>query len=99
MRANVDLDIGRKTFTSGLLPELIAVLRRRRPGDLVAVIGDEPSIGPELERWCRCTGNPLLETTVEEGGTRWIFRCGAVAARAGVPTEEHRPVGSRLWLY
>jgi radical SAM family protein/4Fe-4S single cluster protein len=99
MRADVDLDIGRKTFTSGLLPELIAVLRRSRSGDLVAVVGDEPSIGPQLETWYRFTGNALLEATLENGRNRWIFRYGAVAVLAGVPTEDRRPVGSRLWLY
>jgi hypothetical protein len=36
MRADVDLGIGRKTSALGLLPELIDVLRRGRPGDLVA---------------------------------------------------------------
>src|ERR1700730_1055193 len=66
MRADVNLDIGRKTFASGLLPELIAVLRRSQPGDLVAVVGDEESIGPGLETWCRFTGNSLLEVTVEK---------------------------------
>jgi hypothetical protein len=95
MKADVDLDIGRKTFASGLLPELIAVLRNSRPGDLVALIGDEESVGPELETWCRFTGNPLLETTVEKGRVRWVFRCGAVA----VIPEDERPIGSRLWLY
>jgi TusA-related sulfurtransferase len=95
MRADVDLDIGRKTFTTGLLSELIAVLRRSRPGDLVAVIGDEPSIGRELETWCRFTGNALLEATVDDGRNRWIFRYGPVAK----PADENRPVGSRLWLY
>ena len=95
MKADIDLDIGRKTFASGLLPELIAVLHRSRPGDLVAVVGDEESIGPELETWCRFTGNPLLEATLERGRMRWVFRCGAVA----VPAEANRPVGSRLWLY
>jgi pyruvate-formate lyase-activating enzyme len=95
MKADLDLDIGRKTFASGLLPELIAVLRRSRPGDLIAVLGDEESIGPELETWCRFTRNPLLETTVENGRSRWIFRCGAVPA----PADDNRPVGSRLWLY
>ena len=39
MRAEVDLDIGRKTFASGLLPRLIAALRRSRPGALVALAG------------------------------------------------------------
>src|SRR5580700_3551652 len=95
MRADVDLDIGPKTFASGLLPELIGVLRRSRRGDLVAVVGDEESVGPELETWCRFTGNPLLEATSEKGRSRWVFRCGAIP----VPAEDNRPLGSRLWLY
>jgi pyruvate-formate lyase-activating enzyme/TusA-related sulfurtransferase len=95
MKADVDLDIRRESFASGLLPQLIAVLRRSQPGDLIAVIGDEEGIGPELETWCRFTGNPLLEATVAKGRMRWVFRCGAAA----VPTEDNRPVGSRLWLY
>ena len=95
MKANIELDIGRKTFTSGLLPDLIAAVRRSRPEDLVAVIGDESSLAPELETWCRFTGNSLLEAGVENGRTRWVFRCGAVSA----PADDKRPVGSRLWLY
>ena len=95
MKADVELDVGRKTFGSGLLPELIAVLRRSHPGDLIAVAADGKNIGPELETWCRFTGNPLLETTSENGRGRWVFRCGAVA----MPVEDDRPVGSRLWLY
>jgi pyruvate-formate lyase-activating enzyme len=95
MKADINLDIRRKTFASGLLPELIAVLQRSRSGDLVAVVGDEESLGPELETWCRFTGNTLLEATVEKGRPRWVFRCGTVA----VPVEDNRPVGSRLWLY
>jgi uncharacterized radical SAM superfamily Fe-S cluster-containing enzyme len=95
MKAHIDLDIRRKTFASGLLPDLIAVLRRSRPGDLVSVAAEEESIGPELETWCRFTGNPLVEATVENGRARWVFRCGTVTA----PTEDNRPGGSRLWLY
>ena len=95
MKTDIDLDIGRKTFSSGLLPELIAVSRRSRPGTLVAVIGDEASVGPELETWCRFTGNALLEATIEQGRMRWVFRCGAAARM----DEDNRPVGSRLWLY
>ncbi len=95
MKADLHLDITRKTFASGLLPELIAVLRRSRPGDLVALVGDEESVGPELETWCRFTGNPLVEKTVEQGRKRWVFRRGTVQ----VPGGDNRPVGSRLWLY
>src|SRR3954468_21009948 len=95
MKADIDLDIGQKTFASGLLPELISVLRRRRLGDLVALVGDDESIGPELETWCRFTGNTLLESRVENGRTRGVFRFGTAA----MPSDENRPVGSRLWLY
>jgi organic radical activating enzyme len=95
MKTDINLDIRRMTFASGLLPELIAVLRRSRPGDLVAVVGDEESVGPQLETWCRFTGNPLLESSVAEGRTRWVFRRGAVA----LPAEDDRRVGSRVWLY
>ena len=94
MRADLNVDIGQKIFASGLLPELIAVLRRSHPGDLVAVVGDREDVGPELETWCRFTGNPLLETTIENGRKRFVFRCGAVPA-----PDDNRPVGSRLWLY
>jgi pyruvate-formate lyase-activating enzyme len=94
MRADVNLDVGRRTFESGLLPELIAVLRRSHSADLVAVVCDGEDVGAELEKWCRFTGNPLLETTIENGRTRFVFRCGAVPA-----SDDNRPVGSRLWLY
>ncbi|MBV8811801.1 MAG: radical SAM protein [Acidobacteriaceae bacterium] len=100
MKANIDLDIRRKTFASDLLPELIAVLRRSRPGDLIAVVGDEESIGSELETWCRFTGNPLVEATVENGRPRWVFRRGTVEGLTQDDRpEDGRPAGSRLWLY
>src|ERR1700761_4965744 len=95
LKADIDLNIGRMTFASGLLLELIAVVRRSRPGDLVSVVAEEESIGPELETWCRFTGNPLLGTELETGRHRWIFRSGSIAA----PADEDRPVGFRLWLY
>ena len=95
MNANIELDAGAKTFASGLLPDLIAALRRSRKGDLVAVISTNPNIGPELEAWCRFTRNSLVDTAVEEGRIRWVLRYGEASENAG----EDRPVGSRLWLY
>ncbi len=70
------------------------MLGRSRPGELVAVVGDDARVGPELETWCRFTGNTLVESTVVEGRMRWVFRCGSAAM-----AEDDRPVGSRLWLY
>jgi pyruvate-formate lyase-activating enzyme/TusA-related sulfurtransferase len=95
MKATIELDAGTKTFASGLLPELIAALRRSRPGELMAVISSEGSIGPELEIWSRFTCNSLVETTVQGGRYRWVIRCGEAPANADVA----RPIGSRLWLY
>jgi hypothetical protein len=95
MKADIELDIGRKTFASGLLPELIAVLHRSRTGALIALVGDEESVGPALETWCRFTGNALLQASKEKGRARWVFRCGTAVMAA----EDQRPVGSRLWLY
>jgi pyruvate-formate lyase-activating enzyme len=94
-RANVELDAGTRTFASGLLPDLIAVLRRSRKGDLVAVVSGDPGIGPELEAWCRFTRNSLVEVAAEGDRTRWVLRYGEAPDDLG----DDRPVGSRLWLY
>lgn len=71
------------------------MLGRSRPGDLIALVGDDERVGPELETWCRFTGNTLVETTSLEDRMRWVFRCGSAAVSA----DTNRPVGSRLWLY
>ena len=74
MKADIDLDIGAKTFATGLLAELIALLRSTQPGALVALVGDEAGVEPELETRCRFTGNALLEATTEKDRMRWVFR-------------------------
>ena len=91
----LELNAGSKTFATGLLPDLIALLRRSQKGELVAVTSRDPSLGPELEAWCRFTRNSLICTEVQAGHTRWVLRCG----EAPLDAEEERPVGSRLWLY
>src|SRR6266481_131643 len=95
LKADVELDVGPRTFATGLMVELIGALRRSRPGDLLAIVGDEASIGIDLEAWCRFTRNSLIESTIEAGRTRWVIRCGDAPAQGDVD----RPVGSRLWLY
>jgi organic radical activating enzyme len=95
MKTRIEIDAGVRTFSSGLLPELIAALRCCRPGDLLAVIGREANIGADLEAWCRFTRNSLIDSTIEAGRTRWVIRCG----EAPVSAASDRPVGSRLWLY
>jgi TusA-related sulfurtransferase len=94
-KADIELDMGAKTFAAGLLLELINALRRSRPGDLLAVVGDQTSVGAELDAWCRLTRNTLIETEVDGNRTRWLIRCGEAPKTA----DADRPVGSRLWLY
>ena len=93
--ANTELDAGHRTFAAGLLVDLLTALRRSRAGDLRAITGDQSAIGPDLDAWCRFTGNSLIGSSIESGRTRWIIRCGMA------PAESHsgRPLGSRLWLY
>jgi pyruvate-formate lyase-activating enzyme/TusA-related sulfurtransferase len=93
--ADIEVDAGSKTFGTGLLPELIAALRRCHKGDLVAVTSRDPALGPELEAWCRFTHNSLVDVAEVEGCTRWVVRHGEAPANV----REDRPVGSRLWLY
>src|SRR5215471_12225015 len=95
MKAEFELDAGAKTFASGLMPELIAALRRARRGDLIAVVSGDPGIGTDLEVWCRFTQNSLVEATIEAGRNRWVVRCGEASDSA----ETFHAVGSRLWLY
>jgi len=93
--AHIELDAGVKSFATGLLPELIAALRRCRSGDLLAVVSSNAGLGADLELWCRFTHNALVDTVVEADRIRWMIRCGEAPANA----DTDRPVGSRLWLY
>ncbi|HME30087.1 MAG TPA: hypothetical protein VKE53_09535, partial [Pseudolabrys sp.] len=95
MKVEIEIEAGTKTFASGLLPELIAAVRRSRPGNLFTIIGSDPRLGEDLTTWCRFTRNTLVETTKRANRTRWVIRCG----EAPVESEADRPVGSRLWLY
>jgi pyruvate-formate lyase-activating enzyme/TusA-related sulfurtransferase len=95
MKADFEVYAGAKTFASGLLPELIAALRRARPGDLIAVLSSEASVGADLEAWCRFTHNSLVDTSVEAGRGRWVVRYGEAPDSADMD----RSLGSRLWLY
>jgi TusA-related sulfurtransferase/uncharacterized Fe-S cluster-containing radical SAM superfamily protein len=95
MKANIELDAGAKGFAAGLLADLIAALRRSRPGDLLAITSTEGTVGADLEAWCRFTHNTLVDSRSNAGSTRWVIRCGPAPANS----DSNRPIGSRIWLY
>jgi hypothetical protein len=47
-KAKIELDAGRKSFATDLFPELIGALRRCGPGDLLAIVGNEETLGIAL---------------------------------------------------
>ena len=95
MKVSLEIDVGQKSFSNGLLPELIAALRRGRPGDLFAVVTSRSDMKADFEAWCRFTGNSLIESTVEGDRHRYVIRYG----EAPPQPEAEGAVGSRVWLY
>ncbi len=84
-----------RTFAEGVLPQLVAAMRRSAHGDLLCVTGTNPNLGRDLDLWCRFTRNTVVSVTEADGKTTWTIRCGELPG--GFDAE--RPIGSRLWLY
>ena len=94
--ARIQIDVSGRTFASGLLIELVAALRRTRPGELIALTASEPdAIDADLEAWSQMTGHAIVGKTSENGRARWVIRHGAVERAES----DERPLGERLWLY
>ncbi len=89
------VDARDRTFAAGVLSELIDAVRRSRLGGIVHVVGTAPSLGGDLDLWCRFTRNAMVGMTTTDGATRWTIRCGEVPP----DPDSGRHVGSRLWLY
>jgi len=98
MKTEIELEAGTRTFASGLLPELIAAVRRSRPGAMVAVVGSDPKLGEELAKWCRFTRNSMVDTSRDADRIRWVIRSGEAPA-GSAENNTDRPIGARLWLY
>src|SRR5262249_19469881 len=95
LKARIEIESRGRTFASGLLLDIVAALRETSRGDLVAIVGDDPALGRDLETWSRLTRNPIVAVTSENGRTRWVFRHGDPPGEEQAP----RPIGERLWLY
>jgi hypothetical protein len=64
MKTSIEIDAGTRTFASGLLPELIAALRRCRQGDLLAVIGGERTSAPTSRLGLKGLTQPVVAFNV-----------------------------------
>jgi pyruvate-formate lyase-activating enzyme/TusA-related sulfurtransferase len=94
--ARIQIDAIGRTFATGLLVELVAALRRTRPGELLALTAaDSDAIDADLDAWSQLTGHAIVGKTMESGRARWVIRHGAVER----DEPDERPLGERLWLY
>jgi TusA-related sulfurtransferase len=45
-----------------------------RPGELLAMLSDDPASDADMRSWCRSTGHELVEVTRESGALRFLVR-------------------------
>lgn len=92
--ARVEIAAGDRTFSSGLLVDVVRALQTLAEGELLALVG-APALEPDLRTWSALTGHAIVAIEPLGGLTRWIIRRGAARGQNDAP----RPLGSRLWLY
>jgi sulfatase maturation enzyme AslB (radical SAM superfamily) len=94
--ARVEVNVGHRTFQSGLLLELLAALKRTTTGELIALTSfDAGAVESDLDAWSRLTGHSIVARTTGDYGTRWVIRRGAAVGGG----DHAPPLGERLWLY
>ena len=49
-------------------------MRGMDPGDLLAMLSDDPASDADMRSWCRITGNELVEVAREAGVYRFLVR-------------------------
>jgi TusA-related sulfurtransferase len=57
-----------------LTPRIAAALRQLAPGDVLAVLTDDPSASDGIAAWSRLTGHAVVGTEAEAAGTRYYLR-------------------------
>jgi uncharacterized Fe-S cluster-containing radical SAM superfamily protein len=96
LTADLELPGTARTFSTGLLLDIIQALRSTPPGGLVAFTTIDPSVESDLDTWSRLTGHAIVGVTRTGGATRWVLRHGPAAM--GEPGTGKR-LTDRLWLY
>ena len=57
-----------------LTPAIAAALRELRPGEVLAVLADDPSAPDGVAAWSRMTGHRIVATAAEGAATRYYLR-------------------------
>ncbi len=67
------------------LPILLSAreMRKLQPGDVLEVLGDDPTILEDMPVWCDRAGHRLLEMVEEEGTVRSVVEKGPQKERPG----------------
>src|SRR5438552_17957959 len=67
------------------------------PGELLAMLSDDPASDADMRSWCQITGHELLEVSREDGVYRFLVRKNRY--RRGGPGRRSRPGVARLrWI-
>lgn len=67
------------------LPVLLSAkeIRKLPPGDLLEVVGDDPTMLEDLPVWCERAGHRLVEIAEEEGKVRALIEKGESGSWSG----------------
>ncbi len=77
VKTMTSLDLRGKTITTFILYEAHHALQNRAVGDRIELVTDAfPAIDPDVEAWCRTTGNPLIEMVVDGEARRYVIENG-----------------------
>ncbi|HEX7183307.1 MAG TPA: sulfurtransferase TusA family protein [Thermoanaerobaculia bacterium] len=66
------------------LPILLSAreMRKLQPGDLLEIVGDDPTILEDMPVWCERAGHRLIEMVEENGRIRSLVEKGVPKRRA-----------------
>jgi TusA-related sulfurtransferase len=59
---------------STLTPRIAAAMRELAPGDVLAVLCDDPAAPDGIAAWSRLTGHELIDAAIDPAGARFLIR-------------------------
>lgn len=75
--ARIGVDVTLEALGQGcatLTPLIAGAMRGLAPGQVLAVLSDDPAASDGVAAWSRLTGHQVVDTTAAPGGTRFLLR-------------------------